>query len=56
VLGVSFPSVLGIGASKLVLADAPMPVHLFIGATRCATSVGITASVLKDVGAPEASA
>jgi Kef-type K+ transport system membrane component KefB len=51
VLGVLFPSVLGIGASVLLLPDAPMPVHLFIGATMCATSVGITASVLRDVGA-----
>lgn len=51
ILGVVFPSVLGIGASVLLLPDAPMPVHLFIGATMCATSVGITASVLKDVGA-----
>ena len=51
VLGVIFPSVLGIGASALLLPNAPMPVHLFIGATMCATSVGITASVLEDVGA-----
>ena len=51
VLGVIFPSVLGIGASVLLLPDAPTPVHLFIGATMCATSVGITASVLKDAGA-----
>lgn len=50
-LGVVFPSLLGIGASRLILPDAAMPVHLFIGATMCATSVGITASVLKDVGA-----
>ncbi|MDB5213883.1 MAG: Na(+)/H(+) antiporter [Myxococcaceae bacterium] len=51
VLGVIFPSILGIGASRLLLPEAPMPVHLFIGATMCATSVGITASVLKDAGA-----
>ena len=51
VLGVIFPSVLGIGASVLLLPAASMPVHLFIGATMCATSVGITASVLKDAGA-----
>jgi Kef-type K+ transport system membrane component KefB len=50
-LGVVFPSVLGIGASALLLPNAPTTVHLFIGATMCATSVGITASVLKDVGA-----
>jgi Kef-type K+ transport system membrane component KefB len=50
-LGVAVPSALGIGASRLMLPDAPLPLHLFIGATLCATSVGITASVLKDVGA-----
>lgn len=57
VLGVIFPSVLGIGASVLVLPELSLPAHLFIGATLCATSVGITASVLKDLGAlgtPEA--
>lgn len=51
VLGVIFPSVLGVGASMLLLPQASMSVHLFIGATMCATSVGITASVLQDVGA-----
>jgi Kef-type K+ transport system membrane component KefB len=50
VLGVVFPSVLGIAVSRLFLPDAPMAAHLFIGATLCATSVGITASVLKDLG------
>jgi Kef-type K+ transport system membrane component KefB len=50
VLGVVFPSVLGIGVSRALLPDAPIAAHLFIGATLCATSVGITASVLKDVG------
>jgi Kef-type K+ transport system membrane component KefB len=48
-LGVIFPSILGVGASMLLLPEASVPVHLFIGATMCATSVGITASVLKDV-------
>lgn len=50
-LGVIFPSVLGIGVSKLLLPDASLALHLFIGTTMCATSVGITASVLKDAGA-----
>ena len=57
VLGVIFPSVLGMAASRLVLPDVSGSAHLFIGATLCATSVGITASVLKDLGAlgsPEA--
>jgi Kef-type K+ transport system membrane component KefB len=47
-LGVVFPSLLGVGASKLVLPEQPWTVHLFVGATLCATSVGITAAVLKD--------
>lgn len=51
VLGVVFPSVLGMASSRLVLPEASMSAHLFIGATLCATSVGITASVLKDLGA-----
>ncbi len=51
VLGVIVPSVLGIAASRLLLPAAPMTVHLFIGATMCATSVGVTASVLQGLGA-----
>ena len=51
VLGVIVPSVLGVGASRLLLPAAPMTVHLFIGATMCATSVGVTASVLQGLGA-----
>jgi Kef-type K+ transport system membrane component KefB len=51
VLGVVVPSVLGIAASRAVLPDAGLAAHLFIGATLCATSVGVTASVLRDLGA-----
>jgi Kef-type K+ transport system membrane component KefB len=51
VLGVIVPSVLGVGASWLLLPESPTTVHLFIGATMCATSVGVTASVLQSVGA-----
>jgi len=50
VLGVVVPSILGIASSRLVLPEASMSAHLFVGATLCATSVGITASVLKDLG------
>ncbi len=50
-LGVILPSALGFGASTWLLPHATPAVHLFVGATMCATSVGITASVLKDVGA-----
>lgn len=49
-LGVVFPSVLGVGVSRLLLPEASLAEHLFIGSTLCATSVGITASVLKDLG------
>jgi len=51
VLGVVFPSLLGMGASRVLLPEASPALHLFVGATLCATSVGITASVLKDAGA-----
>lgn len=50
-VGVVVPSALGIGGSYLIRPSDPFAAHLFIGATLCATSVGITASVLRDVGA-----
>jgi len=49
-LGVVVPFFLGIGVSRWFLPDADALVHIFIGATLCATSVGITARVLKDLG------
>lgn len=54
VLGVIAPIVLGwwVGA-MLIPPDDPATdwqVHAFVGATLCATSVGITARVLKDLG------
>lgn len=51
VLGVVVPSVLGYGVSRAFIPSAPLSLHLFVGATLCATSVGVTASVLKDAGA-----
>lgn len=51
VIGVVAPMLLGWGTSRLLLPDASPMVHLFIGATLCATSVGITARVLKDLKA-----
>jgi Kef-type K+ transport system membrane component KefB len=51
IIGVVVPMLLGYGASLWLLPDAPFSLHLFIGATLCATSVGITARVLKDVNA-----
>ena len=57
VLGVIAPFALGWGAGAWLLPDAGPYVHAFIGATLCATSVGITARVLQDIGrskSPEA--
>jgi Kef-type K+ transport system membrane component KefB len=49
-LGVVAPFFLGWGLSAWMLPDEELLVHLFIGATLCATSVGITARVLTDLG------
>lgn len=49
-LGVIAPFFLGWGVSAYFLPDDSIYTHIFIGATLCATSVGITARVLKDVG------
>ncbi len=49
-LGVVVPFFLGWGVSAYFLPDEDTLVHLFIGATLCATSVGITARVLTDLG------
>ncbi|HUO86888.1 MAG TPA: cation:proton antiporter, partial [Thermoanaerobaculia bacterium] len=50
VLGIVAPFFLGWGISAWLLPDEVLLVHLFIGATLCATSVGITARVLTDLG------
>jgi Kef-type K+ transport system membrane component KefB len=50
VLGVVAPFVLGWGVGAAALPDASPYVHVFLGATLTATSVGITARVLKDLG------
>lgn len=62
VAGVVAPFVLGYGVSALLIKEVPSAVlalapgfalrniHLFIGATLCATSVGITARVFQDLG------
>ncbi len=47
--GVIAPFFLGWGVSAFFLPNDPIYVHIFIGATQCATSVGITARVLKDI-------
>ncbi|HKX27463.1 MAG TPA: cation:proton antiporter [Blastocatellia bacterium] len=48
--GVIAPFFLGWGVAAYYLPDESGLGHLFIGATLCATSVGITARVLKDLG------
>jgi len=50
VLGVVAPMALGYGTGMYFLPDSPWTVHLFLGAVLAATSVGITARVLKDLG------
>ncbi len=50
VLGVVIPFALGWGVGALLLPDHSVYVHAFLGATLTATSVGITARVLKDLG------
>jgi Kef-type K+ transport system membrane component KefB len=48
-LGVIVPFFLGWGVSAYFMPDEPQLVHVFLGATLCATSVGITARVFKDL-------
>ena len=50
VLGVIAPFFLGWMASAYFNPNEPQLVHVFIGAILCATSVGITARVFKDLG------
>ena len=49
-LGVAATFALGYGASALFFRGAPALAHVFVAATLCATSVGITARVLRDLG------
>lgn len=49
-LGVVAPFLLGWGVSAYFLPAAGTLTHIFIGATLCATSVGITARVFRDLG------
>ena len=55
VAGVVAPTVLGVGVAMLLIPDASVYTKAFIGATLCATSVGITARVLKDLGRDKSS-
>ena len=49
IIGVVAPMILGYFVSSWIIPEAGCNVHLFIGATLTATSVGITARVLKDL-------
>ncbi|MEN6356706.1 MAG: cation:proton antiporter [Armatimonadota bacterium] len=49
-LGVIAPFFLGWGVASFFLPLESVYAHIFIGATLCATSVGITARVLRDLG------
>jgi Na+:H+ antiporter len=50
-IGVLVPFILGWLVSAWLLPEHSFYVHTFIGATLCATSVGITARVLQDINA-----
>jgi Kef-type K+ transport system membrane component KefB len=50
VAGVIAPFLLGWAVAVYFIPDGSQLEHIFIGATLCATSVGITARVLKDLG------
>jgi Kef-type K+ transport system membrane component KefB len=54
IAGVVAPFFIGWGISSWMLPAEDLLVHLFIGATLCATSVGITARVLSDLGKTQA--
>jgi Kef-type K+ transport system membrane component KefB len=49
-IGVAVPFALGWGVASFLLPTHSVYVHVFIGATLTATSVGITARVLQDLG------
>jgi Kef-type K+ transport system membrane component KefB len=50
-IGIAGPFGLGWAATRWLLPESPGAVPVFVGATLTATSVGITARVLKDLGA-----
>lgn len=49
IIGVVVPSVLGYFTAMFLLPEHGMNFYLFVGATLCATSIGITARVFKDM-------
>jgi Kef-type K+ transport system membrane component KefB len=50
VIGIIVPFLLGWAVSAYFIPEEATLAHIFIGATLCATSVGITARVFKDLG------
>jgi Kef-type K+ transport system membrane component KefB len=52
-IGVAVPFTLGWGTAAWLLPERSWLVHVFVGASLTATSVGITARVLKDLGASQ---
>ena len=54
--GVAAPFALGYATSAWLLPQAATATHLFNGAALCATSVGITARVLRDLGQMQSAA
>jgi len=50
VVGIAAPFALGYGAALWLMPESPALAHAFVGATLTATSIGITARVLKDLG------
>lgn len=51
IIGVVMPMAMGFGASYVLIPEGSTSLHLFVGATLCATSVGITARVLQSLNA-----
>lgn len=49
-IGVAAPSILGFLTARLFFPEESVYAHVFVGAILCATSVGITARVLRDLG------
>ncbi len=49
-VGIVAPLLLGWGVAAWLMPGSPTLAHIFVGATLTATSVGITARVLKDLG------
>ena len=50
ITGVVIPFFLGWAVARYFLPDESNLAHIFVGATLCATSIGITARVLRDIG------